>query len=274
MGSQLDKLSVTSRQVWSSTALAVFLLHFVAPTSFAEDTTKAAKHFAESVLPLLKQHCYECHSHDADAAEGGLVLDSRAGWKTGGDSGAAIVPGDSAKSLLLTAVGYANTELQMPPVGKLSPRDINVLKTWIGDGAYDPRVAEHRSPATGDDPAVVTADLWSLRPVETVAVPDVGDASGARHDIDRFILAKLSQRGLRANPTADRYTLLRRATFDLTGLPPTPGEIDEFVNDDRDDAYERMIARLLDSPHYGERWGRHWLDLARYGDSNGGSTLR
>ncbi len=271
MDSQHDNLSGTSSRARWLAALSVLLLLFAASAdSFAEDEADAAKHFADSVLPLLKQHCYECHSHDADAVEGGLVLDSRAGWKVGGDSGPAIAPGRPESSLLLTAVGYSNTELQMPPDGKLSPSDIEVLRTWIAGGAYDPRVAELRAPATGDQPQAVASDLWSLRPVEAAEVPNVGDDSWVRNDIDRFILAKLSERGMSPNEAVDAYALLRRATFDLTGLPPTLDEIDAFINDDRGDAYERLVERLLDSPHYGERWGRHWLDLARYGDSNGG----
>ena len=260
------------KQLRWATALVLWLC-FLPVGSFADDAHSHSKpavtHFADAVLPLLKQHCYECHSHDQDAAEGGLVLDSRAGWQIGGESGPAIVPGNPGDSLLLTAVEYSNTELQMPPAGKLSQLDIDVLRKWIAGGAYDPRVATPSSSPRGTA-AARSAELWSLQPVERAEAPDVGDDNWVRNDIDRFILAKLREHGVSPNVAEDKYALLRRATFDLTGLPPTLDEIEEFVNDERAEAYRRLIERLLDSPHYGERWGRHWLDLARYGDSNGG----
>jgi hypothetical protein len=236
----------------------------------AKQATAPSVHFEESVLPLLKKHCYECHSHEAEAAEGGLVLDSRSGWKVGGDSGPAVVPGRPNKSLLLTAVAYSNTDLQMPPDGRLPQRDIETLNKWIADGAYDPRIEEHAPNETGNTSDVLARKLWSLQPVKPVVVPDVGADGWIRNDIDRFILARLRQRDITPNSAADRYALLRRATFDLTGLPPTLDEIDAFVGNTDSNAWEHVIERLLESPHYGERWGRHWLDLARYSDSNGG----
>jgi hypothetical protein len=250
------------------------LLHGRGYESFADDATqeaaRASKHFSEVVLPLLKKRCYECHSHAADSAEGGLVLDSRAGWKLGGDSGPAIVPGRSEKSLLLTAVEYSDPELQMPPDSKLPAREIAILKDWIANGAFDSRVTEPGQ-RTGNTPAIPQPkDLWSLQPIEMVEVPETSDDARVRNDIDRFVLAKLIERRLEPNQAANKFALLRRAAFDLTGLPPTLSEIDDFVSDDRADAYKQLVDRLLKSPHYGERWGRHWLDLARYGDSNGG----
>ncbi len=226
--------------------------------------------FSESVLPLLKKHCYECHSHGADSTEGGLVLDSRAGWEIGGDSGPAIVPDSPGKSLLLKAVEYSDAELQMPPDSKLSASEIVILKQWIVDGAFDPRITESRPSKSPTELVRKSEELWSLKPVGEARVPTVADDESIRNDVDRFITAKLTQQGLTPNPVAHRYALLRRATFDLTGLPPTLEEIDAFISDDRPDAYRRLIDRLFESPHYGERWGRHWLDLARYSDSNGG----
>jgi len=226
--------------------------------------------FSESVLPLLKKHCYECHSHGADSTESGLVLDSRAGWEIGGDSGPAIVPDSPGKSLLLKAVEYSDAELQMPPDSKLSASEIVILKQWIVDGAFDPRITESRPSKSPTELVRKSEELWSLKPVGEARVPTVADDESIRNDVDRFITAKLTQQGLTPNPVAHRYALLRRATFDLTGLPPTLEEIDAFISDDRPDAYRRLIDRLFESPHYGERWGRHWLDLARYSDSNGG----
>ena len=236
----------------------------------ASNDSRAARQFSQSVLPLLREHCFECHSHESSSAEGGLVLDSRGGWEVGGDSGPAIVPGSPEKSRLLKAVEYSDSELQMPPDSKLAASDIAILKQWIVDDAFDPRIAEPRPSKLPGDPVATPEELWSLQRVDEVRIPTVVDEEWLRNDVDRFILAKLTQRGMIPNPSADRYALLRRATFDLIGLPPTLAEIEDFVSDERPDAYRRLIDRLLDSPHYGERWGRHWLDLARYGDSNGG----
>ncbi len=230
----------------------------------------AARRFSESVLPLLRKHCFECHSHQFESAEGGLVLDSRRGWEVGGDSGAAIVPGSAEKSLLLKAVEYSDSELQMPPDSKLNASDIATVKRWIVDGAFDPRVAEPLPTKPRMDAVDVSKRLWSIQPVGEVKLPRLINDEWVQNDVDRLILAKLQAKCLTPNPLADRYALVRRATFDLTGLPPTIDEIEDFVTDEKPDAYRRLIDRLLESSHYGERWGRHWLDLARYGDSNGG----
>ena len=278
MTRQQNHVAMNPFRWWIVALLPGVLLHGRGIELLAGDTAQkaatASKQFSELVLPLLKKRCYECHSHEADSAEGGLVLDSRAGWKLGGDSGPAIIPGRAEKSLLLKAVEYSDPELQMPPDSKLPAREIAILKDWIANGAFDPRVAE---PGAGAGPRTGTGssdapsqELWSLQPVEAVEVPATDDEAWVRNDVDRFVVAKLRQRGLMPNPAADKYALLRRATFDLTGLPPTLREIDDFVSDERADAFERFVDRLLESPHYGERWGRHWLDLARYGDSNGG----
>lgn len=262
------------RVAWRIAALFVMAL-LISPFKVIADDQSSNEpavrmQFSESVLPLLKKYCYECHSHGADAAEGGLVLDSRAGWEVGGDSGPAIVPGSPGKSLLLDAVEYSDAELQMPPDGKLSASEIAILKKWIVDDAFDPRVAVPRPSISLDDPNATAEELWSLKAVGVVNVPTVHENARILNDVDRFVIARLEEHGLTHNLQADRYALLRRATFDLLGLPPMLEEIDAFVNDDRQDAYRRLIDRLLESPHYGERWGRHWLDLARYSDSNGG----
>ena len=225
---------------------------------------KQSEFFEHSVLPLLTDRCYECHSHEAASAEGGLVLDSPGGWKTGGDSGTAIQPGNAKKSLLYTAVAYTDDDLRMPPDSRLSDEEIAVFRRWIDDGAFDPRQAKTsptQSKSASSQRSAEPIDLWSLRPL--------AKSNAYQGGIDHFINRRIKAEGLAPNPKSDRATLLRRATFGLTGLPPTPEELEQFQQDDRDDALDRLIDRLLDSPRYGERWGRHWLDLARYGDSNG-----
>lgn len=239
------------------------------PALVLANEDSAAIHFTEKVLPLLQKHCYECHSHASDSAEGGLVLDSRAGWEKGGDSGPAIVPGRLGKSLLVSALEYSSESLQMPPNGRLPASEVAVFRKWIEDGAHDLRTTSQsvRQETSND---YSNSHLWSLEPLAPIEPPSVSTDSGVNHPVDRFVLAKLKAADVVPNGQANRYALLRRATFDLTGLPPSLDEIQAFVNDDRDDAWARVIDRLLESPRYGERWGRHWLDLARYGDSNGG----
>ena len=243
----------------------VWLTVSVSLTSAADDQRE--QYFVENVLPLLKKHCFECHSHQSETAEGGLVLDSRTGWQVGGDSGRAIVPKQPDKSLLLSALSYANEDIKMPPDGKLTAREIGVFRQWITDGAFDPRTEPSGKPKVGNRPAA--NELWSLRPVKSLIPPQIHD-SWIRNDIDRFVLAKLHSVKLKPNKAANQFTLLRRATFDLTGMPPSIENTNHFVNDGRERAWELLIDRLLQSPRYGERWGRHWLDLARYSDSNGG----
>ena len=225
----------------------------------ASEEAEREQFFTQKVLPLLKAHCYECHSHEADSSEGGLVLDSRRGWKTGGDSGPAIVEGDPNASLLIDALSYRDDDLRMPPDGRMKDDEIAVFRRWVEDGAFDPRQTAKPLREKSD---TLADDLWSLNPL---SVDDDQIDS-----IDHFIEHRLSEADLKPNAAADRATLLRRASFGLTGLPPTPSEVERFLGDSSPDAWGLLINRLLDSPRYGERWGRHWLDLARYGDSNGG----
>jgi hypothetical protein len=222
--------------------------------------------FEQNVRPLLVVRCYECHSHEAKKLRGGLYLDSQAGWQKGGDSGPALVPGDPDKSLLIKAIRYAD-DLQMPPKGKLSAKEIDVLTQWVKMGAPDPRTGTATASRTID--VAKARDYWAFKPLTNPVPPEVRDAGWCRTPLDRFILAKLDAKGLTPNPPIDRRKLIRRVTFDLVGLPPTPEEIDAFVNDPSPDAYPKLIDRLLASPHFGERWARHWLDLARFGESHG-----
>jgi cytochrome c553 len=222
--------------------------------------------FEKRVRPILVERCQECHE-EAGKKKGGLALDSRAGWVAGGDSGAAVIPGRPEESRLIEAVRYKNRDLQMPPKNALSEAEVQVLERWVAMGAPDPREAlgSGVKRPTGMSLEEGRA-FWAFMPVNRPAVP-----VGGMNPIDAFLGEALREAGVEPAPLADRLTLLRRATFDLTGLPPTPVEVDSFLGDgDTDDvAFGRVVERLLASPQYGVRWGRHWLDVARYADSNG-----
>ena len=224
--------------------------------------------FESRIRPVLAEQCYECHS-SAKEIQGGLNLDSRAGIQAGGDSGAVIEVKDPEGSLLLEALRYANRDLQMPPSGKLPEAVIADFAKWIELGAPDPRTGPAQISATG-----MSVDegrqFWSFKPVEKPAIPSPTDERGfVQTPIDAFVLANLKMHGLAPASLADRQVLIRRATQDLIGLPPTPAEVEAFLLDESPDAFSKVVDRLLDSPNYGIRWGRHWLDVARYADSNG-----
>jgi hypothetical protein len=229
--------------------------------------------FEQRIRPILIESCYQCHSTEGGKSKGGLVLDTRAGVLKGGDSGPALVSGQPDDSLLIKAVRYTDKELQMPPAsagGKLAPEKIADLEAWVAMGAPDPRTGQ-----TATQPADAPPDFararkhWAFQPVTAPPVPTVKDQSRVRTPVDAFVLAKLEAKGLRPAPPADKRALLRRLSFNLTGLPPGPQEMDDFFRDASPDAYERAVERLLASPHYGERWGRYWLDVARYADTKG-----
>lgn len=223
-------------------------------------------HFESSIRPLLIAHCIECHGPDRQ--ESGLRLDLRPGWMKGGDRGPAIVPGDPENSILLLAVKHADPNLQMPEE-KLSDVDIAAIEKWIREGAVDPReTAETSSKHVVSDPRT----FWSFQPVREIDPPAVTQPDWIRTPVDAFILAQLDANGLKPSPRADARTLVRRAYFDLIGLPPTPEQIEAFEREPTQDAWVRLIDQLLASPQYGERWGRHWLDVARYADSGGFET--
>ncbi|MBX9584651.1 MAG: PSD1 and planctomycete cytochrome C domain-containing protein [Gemmataceae bacterium] len=217
--------------------------------------------FETSVRPVLVERCVSCHGDKK--RKGGLRLDTRAGVLAGGDGGPVAVAGKPADSPLVKAVRYGG-DIKMPPDGKLPDAEVAALEQWVGLGM--PWPADR--PAAAGKAAGPAKELWSLKPVVDPPVPRVlSTEHSVRNDIDRFVLAKLLVKGLKPAPPADRRTLVRRATFDLTGLPPTPEEVEAFVADPSPDSYPKLVDRLLASPAYGERWGRHWLDLARYCDS-------
>jgi mono/diheme cytochrome c family protein len=228
--------------------------------------------FEKKVRPILADNCYHCHSADTKPA-GGLRVDDHKGLLVGGNTGPAVVPGAPGKSLLITRVTQKNEKKRMPLEGQhLTDEQVATLTTWIKDGAVWPAV---RVPASLGKPKPeyerLKKEHWAFRPLTSPPVPAVKAAAWARDDVDRFLLAALEAKGLAPVGDADRVTLLRRVTFDLTGLPPTPAEIDAFLADESPKAFETVVDRLLASPAFGERWGRHWLDVARYGESTGPS---
>jgi hypothetical protein len=249
-------------------SVVVIVYPGVAP---AADDGAGIKFFEEKVRPLLVEHCYECHSAEAKELRGNLRLDNQAGWQKGGDIGPSIAPGKPKESLLIRAVGYADEELQMPPKGKLAQADIDILTRWVEIGAPDPRKEESARPAGRVIDIAEGRKYWAFQPLASVAPPAVKDYSlgWPRTPIDQFIFARLAEKNLTPSAPADRRALIRRAYLTVIGLPPTYEEIEEFVNDDSSDAWDAVIDRLLASPHYGERWGRHWLDLARFAESHG-----
>jgi mono/diheme cytochrome c family protein len=233
----------------------------------------ADEFFEKKVRPLFVAKCNNCHGAPGGKIKGGLNLATAAGFKAGGDSGPAVVPGEPDKSLLISAVKYADDALKMPPKGKLTDAEIADLVKWVKDGARWPDDAGGGAavnPETKPNGPLFTAEqkaFWAFRPVARPEIPKT--KSQTTSPIDAFLLAELEKKGLMRAAPADRRTLIRRATLNLTGLPPTPDEIDAFVGDTSANAWETVIDRLLASPAYGERWARHWLDVARYADSNG-----
>ncbi|MCI0540501.1 MAG: PSD1 and planctomycete cytochrome C domain-containing protein [Verrucomicrobiales bacterium] len=222
--------------------------------------------FENKIRPVFVENCYKCHSADSEKIKGGFRLDTRDFLLKGGDTGPAIVPGDPEKSLLIKAVRYTDENLQMPPKNKkLSAEQISHLEAWVKMGAPDPRGGEVQSSKF----KAQSSKHWAFQPVQRPALPVVKDKRWVQTPIDLFILAKLEEKGLTPSLRAYKRTLLRRVTFDLTGLPPTEQEVNAFLGDRSADAFAKVVDRLLASPHYGERWARHWLDVARYSDTKG-----
>ena len=244
-------------------------LLLAAPAAQAQAPSPEGLEFFETkIRPVLVDACYKCHGADADGGKikGGLRLDVREGLLKGGESGKpAVVPGNADASLLIEAIRHTNADLQMPPKKKLGDQQVADFVAWVNMGAPDPRDGALA-------PKVATVpprDFWAFQPPKGVPVPQVKNPARVKTLIDAFLLARLEERNLSFSAEADKRTLIRRATYDLTGLPPTPEEVDAFVADDSPDAYEKLLDRLLASPRYGERWGRRWLDLARYSDTKG-----
>ncbi|HEY7290092.1 MAG TPA: PSD1 and planctomycete cytochrome C domain-containing protein [Vicinamibacterales bacterium] len=230
----------------------------------------APEFFETTIRPILAGNCYDCHS---DEHFGGLRLDSREGMLKGGRSGPAIVPGDPDKSLLIEAVRQTRATLKMPKGGRLKPEEIDALVEWIRAGAVWPAARTTTAVAAppASKPYIITPAqraFWSFQPLAKAPVPAVAHTDWPKSDIDRFVLARLEKEGLAPVHAADKLSLIRRATIDLTGLPPTVEEIEAFQKDDTPDAFAKVVDRLLESPRYGEAWGRMWLDVARYGEDD------
>jgi len=231
--------------------------------------------FEKKIRPVLVERCYSCHSATSEKLKGGLRLDSREGLRKGGDTGPALILGDPDRSLLVRAILRGEDAEKMPPkdAERLRPDQIRDFRDWIRMGAPDPRGSGGPGPAR--PPAVHFEEArkrWPFTPVTEPKVPEVQEKAWLRNPIDSFILAKLEEKQLRPAPDAERRTLLRRVTLDLTGLPPTPEEMDAFLADTSPQAYSRVVDRLLASTAYGERWGRHWLDVVRYSDTAGDNS--
>jgi len=258
--------------------IAWFACALISPVRAAADDEKAQTEFFErEIRPLLVERCQKCHG--AEKPKGGLQLISRDSLARGGLTGPAVVAGKPAESALIKAVNYQ--DIEMPPDGRLKQEEIARLTRWVEQGAFWPAVDANpgNSPATEKTPVAKPAEAapafaitpaqrahWAFQPPK-LEVPTVVDTSWPKSDIDRFVLHKLEARGLKPTPPADKRALIRRATFDLIGLPPTPQEVEAFIADASPRAFARVVERLLASPHYGERWARHWLDVVRYTDS-------
>ena len=239
-------------------------------------TNEQLEFFENKVRPLLSDKCYRCHSSKAEGKgklKAGLFLDSRAGLLKGGDSGSALTPGDPSKSFLVEAVNYRNEDMEMPPKGKLKDEQIKILTDWVEMGAPWPgaetnyEIAQTKEAYDWDR---FRREHWSFKPVVKSDLPPVENRSWPRSPLDYYTLSKLEAMKLEPNAAAEKRILIRRAYLDLTGLPPTPEEVEEFLEDAEVNAFAKIVDRLLASDHYGERWARHWLDVARYSDGLGG----
>lgn len=258
-----------SRSARPLVALVPALL--IASRLVAGEASPQLDYFEKHVRPLLAERCYNCHSANTNS-RGGLRVDDRNGLLKGGERGAAIVPGDVEASLLIQAVRYQDEQLRMPPEHPLPPEEVAILEKWIADGAVWPQVEVPRDASNVvqyyDE---LRAEHWAWQPLRESKPPDVSQSGWPRTDVDRFVLAKLESEGLAPVGDSDRTTLARRLAYDLTGLPPSPDEVAQFTASEAPDAVEQLVDRLLASSAFGERWGRHWLDVARYGESTGSS---
>lgn len=252
-------------------AIGIGILSFDCSSGAAEGevTPEQSAFFEEKIRPVMVKHCYKCHSEQEDKRKGGLTMDTRSALRAGGGSGYVILPGDPANSLLIKAMSHVNEDMQMPPDYKLSRRILADFEQWIRMGAPDPRV---------DDPSKVTInwrdpklarDFWAFKKPVKPEPPSAKNSSWAKNEIDRFVIAKIEEQGLRVVDDADKASLARRAYYDLLGLPPSPKTVENFTRSDDPTAWSRLLDMLLDSESFGEKWGRHWLDVARYAESSG-----
>ncbi len=236
-----------------------------------QSTAEKIAFFENKIRPVLAEKCYKCHAENAEKIKGGFVLDTREGIRRGGESGPGVVPGDLVKSLVIESLHYTNKDMQMPPEkggGKLPDSVIADFEQWVRMGAPDPREGK-ASVVKSEWDTEKAKNHWAYQPVKRALVPAVKDIAWPRNDIDRLVLAGLETKGIRPVGDAQPEALLRRVCFDLTGLPPTPEQVDSFLANHDAQAFEKIVDELLNSPRFGERWGRHWLDVARYAESTG-----
>tara|TARA_R110002072_G_scaffold303140_1_gene495622 strand:+ start:118851 stop:121196 length:2346 start_codon:yes stop_codon:yes gene_type:complete len=253
--------------------LSLLLLQLV--DARAGDDDKGTVFFEKKIRPLLIRHCYECHSEEAGERQGGLLLDRRSGWLEGGDTNKAVIPGEPDASLLIRAVRYADENLQMPPEEKLKPEQIKLLEQWVRFGAPGPKIdlGDSEFSRLGDQEHLFeqAENHWAFQPVNATTPPEAARQDWNENAIDQFVFAKLAAAGLKPSAEADSRTLIRRLTYDLNGLPPTMGDVDQFVEaaaTDRPTAIREAVDRLINSKNFGEHLGRMWLDVARYADTD------
>lgn len=249
--------------------LKITLAFLVSGSIVHANNSEGIEYFETHIRPLFVEHCYECHSADAKELKAKLYLDSRTGWQTGGDSGPAIIPGKPEDSLLLNAISYTNSDLEMPPKNRLPDSKILHLKSWIAMGAPDPRENKPKK-STPQIDLNKGRQFWSFQPPVAHPIPKPRDTAWPANDIDRFILARLEAQKITPTRSASKITLLRRVYFDLIGLPPSPSQLKAFLLDKSPQAFQTIVAQLLARPEFGERWGRHWLDITRFAESSGG----
>ncbi len=263
------KLAILLRQ-YGQFFCAALSISLAAANARAAEDAGSLEFFETKIRPVLADKCYQCHSQTSEKVKGGLLLDTRDSLLKGGDTGPAIQPGHPDESLLIKAIRYTDDNLQMPPKGKkLSPEQIADLEAWVKMGAPDPRTSQAGGMTRAESIREKARAHWAFQPVRQPAIPAVRNKRWTQTPVDSFILARLEAKGLTPSPQADKRTLIRRAYFDLIGLPPKPEDVSAFLADKSPDAFAHVVDQLLASPQYGERWGRHWLDVARYADTKG-----
>ena len=246
--------------------LSLFLLAAVPATSFAaKPTRKQLEFFEKKIRPILVARCYKCHSKNSKKVKGGLLLDSKNGWMSGGESGPAISPGDPKESLFIQAINFDG--LEMPPSSKLPANEIALLTSWVKMGAPDPRISTGGAPILRKIDISAGRKFWAFQRPHKTAAPSVKNTQWPINAIDRYVLAKLESKNIQPVRDTDPRTLIRRIYFDLVGLPPSPKVVNEFVSNPQ--SLAKIVDRLLKSPQFGERWARHWFDVARYAESTG-----
>nr|MDQ3623607.1 PSD1 and planctomycete cytochrome C domain-containing protein [Verrucomicrobiota bacterium] len=261
---------LSTRSPCTGAALTLALSFVALAQALAADSPEGIEFFEKRIRPVLVDKCYKCHSADAEKLKGGLLLDTREGSRQGGDTGPAVVLGNENSSLLLSAIRYEE-DLEMPPKERLPAEVVADFAKWISMGAPDPRDGALAAKKNGVD-LEEGRNFWSFQPIRQPAAPQPKNAAWPRSDIDRFVLAALENKGLSPVADAGPHELIRRISFDLSGLPPTPEEVTEYTQSaarDPQAAVAKLVDRLLQSPRFGERWGRHWLDVARYAESSG-----